>query len=93
MRLKRKEIFEFEKYLQKARIMPNSKCEICGRRPKKGDSSKGYFRVPTENSAKRQWQAVIPSDISESTRVCYRHWAEEHLELRDGGKVFPKEGM
>ena len=73
--------------------MPNSKCAICGRRPKKGDSSKGYFRVPNEDNAKRQWQTVIPSEISESTRVCFRHWAEQHIEVTPGGKVSPKEGM
>ena len=73
--------------------MPNSKCAICGLRPKKGESSKGYFRVPDESGAKRQWQTVIASEISESTRVCFRHWAEQHLELTNGGKVFPKEGM
>ena len=39
-----------------------------------------------------QWQEVIQGEISSSTRVCFRHWAQEHLELTAGGKVFPKEG-
>ena len=71
--------------------MPYSRCEICGERPKKGESSKGYFRVPNDNVAKGQWQSVIQSEVTLSTRVCYRHWAREHLELTT--KVSYKEGM
>ena len=54
--------------------------------------SKGYFAVPPENMTRGQWQEVIQEEISSSTRVCFRHWAQEHLELTAGGKVFPKEG-
>ena len=72
--------------------MPNAKCAICGLRPKRGESSKGYFAVPPENMTRGQWQEVIQEEISSLTRVCFRHWAQEHLELTAGGKVFPKEG-
>ena len=70
--------------------MPDQKCAICGVRPEKGKSTKGYFLVPTENVAKGQWQNVIPCEVTTSTRVCFRHWAEEHLELTT--KVSYKKG-
>ena len=70
--------------------MPNQKCAICGLRPEKGKSA-GYFSVPTDSIAKEQWRNVIQSEVTSSTRVCFRHWSQEHLETTV--KVSYKEGM
>ena len=73
--------------------MPDQKCAVCGVRPKKGESSKGYFTVPTENMTKAKWQDVIPSEVTPSSRVCFRHWAREDLEISVATKVTFKKGM
>ena len=70
--------------------MPNQQCAICGVRPGIGESSKGYFRVPPED--KSDWQCVIPTEVTTTTRVCFRHWAKEHLQLTNGGKASFKKG-
>ena len=64
-------------------------CAICGRR-----GSKGYFSVPrdSDNTPKRQWQNVIPTEVTTTTRVCFRHWAKEHLQHTNGGKASFKKG-
>ena len=71
--------------------MPQQNCGICGKRPEKGESAKGYFRVPTEQL--EEWKKVIPNDVTPNTRVCFRHWARDDLEFLSGGKVSFRKGM
>ena len=67
---------------------PGHKCGICGLR-----GHKGWFRVPKDDATKRQWQIVIPIEVTLSTRVCFRHWIRDHLEVTSGGKASFKKGM
>ena len=61
----------------------NQNCNTCGICNLSGN--KGYFRVPKESEAgaeptpKRQWQNVIPISVSSTTRVCFRHFAQNEF--------------
>ena len=70
--------------------MPQQNCAICGLRPKKGESGKGYFRVPPDQL--EEWKKVIPNEVTFTTRVCFRHWARDDLDFLSGGKVSFKKG-
>jgi len=63
------------------------------------DGSKGsYFQFPSENMLKKKWIHVIRRDegkdfkISESTKVCSRHFRKEDLKKTLAGKICLKSG-
>ena len=62
------------------------KCAICG-----ASGTKGFFRVPNSEVTRGQWQNVISEEVTESHRVCFRHFSREDLEIRDK-VVYPKKG-
>ena len=79
-----------EKKIQKEKS--SNGCVICGER-----GSKGYFSVPKEsgsgNPPKREWLQIINETVTESTRVCFRHFAREELWVTKSGVARYRSGM
>ena len=72
--------------VKKERKANSNKCAICSSR-----GNKGYFSVPKDKKA--EWQLVITESITNSTRVCYRHFAGEDLVITPAAMVLVKKGM